>query len=121
MLSRARHARAYVGLVFAMILAGCISSQGLEDASPSVRYYAAVADYIQVKNLAVIHAESPSTSLATVKKIEVSVNEADAQLAVVEEMRQADLTTPDTYLAAAALLRGISAQLRTQIPLGELR
>lgn len=106
--------RASACLIAALALAGCLSGSILsQGGTPSTSFYAAMGDYLTIKNAAVVYAEALSTPAEDVDEILVLVEQGDARLAEIRALQHAGPVSPDTYLASAQLLRTLSAQLST--------
>lgn len=98
---------------------GCSTWQA-KDESPAVSYYAALADYVQLKGAAAVYAEAPSTPASEVEQILQVVTAADGAIAAIEAQRSAEVGA-DQYAAAALLVRAANARLAQILANGGVR
>ncbi len=108
-----RHAAVWLMLA-TFTLGGC-ATLAARNASPSVKFYAAVADYNTAKLAAVKYAEIPEVSASRVQEIVTVVELADAAIKGVVMKLAAGDATDSLLLNSAELLLSASRALRDVI------
>lgn len=107
---RNRRTAAAALVAAALLAAGCVSLKAI-NASPEVKYYAALADYNSAKAIAAAYAEVPTTPVEHIDQILRVVRAVDVKVKAFEDLRTAGLASADRYDAIVAVLEAGARQL----------
>lgn len=81
-------------LAIVAMLAACVTGDMPEGSTPEHFYYAAAADYVQAKRVALKYSEEIATPADHVEKILEIIDEVDPNLRAFEKIRRGDCAAP---------------------------
>lgn len=91
-------------LLVAVLLSACASLEA-RNATPEVRYYAALADYNAAKVIAANYAEAPGTPVEHIEAILDIIEPTDARIKLFEQIRAMGAADTDRYEVLIAALQ----------------
>lgn len=104
-----------LALMIGALALACVSVGLPEGATPTHRYYAALADYNQTKRVVLVYVSAPETSLSSAQAVAEIVEATDLQIRYFEAIRRTGGSSDSQYETVATILEAAAAGLRVRI------
>ncbi len=114
---RVRTTLAVLCMALLISQSGCMLWK-VRNASPELKYFAAVSEYVVVKEAATMYAELPSASVGSIEQIFKVVVKGDKIVSDIDSLRKGEEVKSSEYVRATAAVLNVVTLLKNLIKPG---